>query len=269
MPKKKKKPHSNNAQPAVSTCPLPRTQVVFLVQASPRFHFGRGVEAYGAGHYEEAVRLFRLAAAQGHAIAQCHVGVCFARGQGVAQDREQAVAFFRLAAAQGHAAAQFNLGGCFERGKGVEQDREQAVAFFRLAAAKGHADAQFNLALCLLARGAENDQDEALRLLHEASDSGLEVATAELAGLAAAKKDLALAGKLRKRARKQAKVRAEPDHLAYLDRMNVGDATRCHNEGCDKQEASLSAKRRGVGAVESVCVAWSVASHRDRFLVRR
>jgi TPR repeat protein len=264
---------------------------LLFVQVSPRSHFERGVEAYEAGHFEEAVRLFRLAAArgharaqfnlavcfengkgveqdfeqavefyrfsaaQGHAEAQCNLGVCFKHGEGVEQDLEQAVAFYRLAAAKGHALAQCNLAACFELGEGVEQDLEQAVALYRLAAAKGDAGAQFNLAMCFgRGRGVEQDQNEALRLLHEASDSGLELATARLAGLAAAEKDLALAAKLRKRTRKQAKASAKPENLAYLDRLNIGDATRCHNEGCDKEEASLSAKRRGVGAVESVCV---------------
>jgi uncharacterized protein len=46
----------------------------------------------------------------------------FENGQGVAQDYAEAVRLYRLAAAQGHADAQFNLGDMFENGQGVAQD---------------------------------------------------------------------------------------------------------------------------------------------------
>jgi TPR repeat protein len=59
--------------------------------------------------YAEAVRLYRLAAAQGHAYAQYHLGHMFEIGQGVAQDRAEAIRWFRLAAAQGNAIAQERL----------------------------------------------------------------------------------------------------------------------------------------------------------------
>ena len=58
----------------------------------------------------EAVRLYRLAADQGHADAQYNLGVMYANGQGVAQDDAEAVRLYRLAADQGDADAQYNLG---------------------------------------------------------------------------------------------------------------------------------------------------------------
>jgi len=51
------------------------------------------------------VRLFRLAAEQGYADAQFNLGNMFTNGQGVAQDREEAIRWYRLAAAQGNAFA--------------------------------------------------------------------------------------------------------------------------------------------------------------------
>ena len=53
----------------------------------------------------EAVRLYRLAAAQGHAVAQYNLGKMFASGRGVAQNDAVAVRWYRLAAEQGHAGA--------------------------------------------------------------------------------------------------------------------------------------------------------------------
>ena len=85
--------------------------------------------------------LYRLAAAQGHAHAQCTLGYLLNKGRGVAQDRAEAVRSFGLAAAQGDAAAQYHLGAMFYNGLGVAPDRVEATRWYRLAAAQGHAGA--------------------------------------------------------------------------------------------------------------------------------
>ncbi len=69
----------------------------------------------------------------------------FSNGLGVAQDYAEAVRLYRLAAAQGHALGQNNLGVMFEKGLGVAQDRAEAIRWYRLAAAQGHANAQISL----------------------------------------------------------------------------------------------------------------------------
>jgi TPR repeat protein len=98
-----------------------------------------------AQDYAEAVRLYSLAAAQGHASAQVNLGTMFYNGQGVAQDYAEAVRLYRLAAAQGYADAQYGLGYMFENGTGVAQDAAEAIRWYRLAAEQGDADAQWQL----------------------------------------------------------------------------------------------------------------------------
>jgi TPR repeat protein len=63
-------------------------------------------------------------------------------GQGVAKDDAEAVRWYRLAAAQGHAGAQFNLGNMFAKGRCVAKDDAEAVRWWCLAAAQGHVSAQ-------------------------------------------------------------------------------------------------------------------------------
>ena len=75
------------------------------------------------------------------ATAQFHLGVMFDNGQGVAQDFAEAVRLYSLAAAQGHAYAQLSLGLMFENGEGVAQDTAEAIRWYRLAAEQGHAGA--------------------------------------------------------------------------------------------------------------------------------
>ena len=69
----------------------------------------------------EAIQLYRLAAEQGIAGAQCRLGVMYAEGRGVTQDDEESVRWFRLAAEQGDAEAQGGLGLAYSTGRGVPQ----------------------------------------------------------------------------------------------------------------------------------------------------
>ena len=76
-------------------------------------------------------------AQHGHAVAQFNLGVMHDFGQGTPKDPEQAVKWYRLAAAQGHGGAQFNLGGLYFDGLGVPRDLVRATMWFTLSAAAG------------------------------------------------------------------------------------------------------------------------------------
>jgi hypothetical protein len=104
-------------------------------------------DGYGgvAKDHAEAARLYSLAAAQGHAVAQTGLGFMFSNGQGVAQDYAEAVRLYNLAADQGHANAQNSLGFMFSNGRGVAQDRAEAIRWYRHAASQGHVQAKSNL----------------------------------------------------------------------------------------------------------------------------
>jgi hypothetical protein len=65
----------------------------------------------------------------------------FEEGRGVAKDDAEAVRLFRLAAAQGVAGAQCNLGFMFEYGLHVAKKRAEAIRLYRLAAAQGNTNA--------------------------------------------------------------------------------------------------------------------------------
>ena len=88
--------------------------------------FQAGVAAHNRQDYATALREFSSAAGQGDAAAQYNLGLMYAQGQGVAQNKKQAAAWYRKAAAQGHAAAQYNLGLMYNNGEGVAPDKQQA-----------------------------------------------------------------------------------------------------------------------------------------------
>jgi hypothetical protein len=72
----------------------------------------RAMVLLGSGDPEngrEAVRLFRLAADQGHARAQLLLGTMYESGRGVPRDLTEATRLYQLAAAQGHLGARIFL----------------------------------------------------------------------------------------------------------------------------------------------------------------
>ena len=91
------------------------------------------------------LEMYRKAAEQGDAEAQCNLGELYANGTGVPQDYEQAVAWYREAAEAGNSQGQNALGVMYHNGTGVPQDYAQAVAWYRKAAEHGLALAQKNL----------------------------------------------------------------------------------------------------------------------------
>ena len=98
---------------------------------------GRGV----VKDYAQAVKWYRLAAEQGHELAQFALGSMYFNGKGVVQDYAQAVNWYRLAAEQGQASAQFNLGVMYFNGKGVVQDNVYAHMWWNIAASSGNVNA--------------------------------------------------------------------------------------------------------------------------------
>ncbi len=62
--------------------------------------FEVGVEAWGRGDYDTALREFRLLAEQGHAQAQVNLGIMYSQGRGVPKDYVTVYRWYTLAAGQ-------------------------------------------------------------------------------------------------------------------------------------------------------------------------
>ena len=92
---------------------------------------GRGVPQ----DFAEAVKWFRLAAEQGHALAQTSLGAMYLE-QGASQDFAKAAKWLRLAAELGEPLAQAILGSVYNTGQGVVQDYVEAHKWLNLAAAQ-------------------------------------------------------------------------------------------------------------------------------------
>lgn len=124
----------------------------------------------------EALKWYRLAAAQGHASAKYNIGDSYFEGEGVEKDMAEGVKWYLSAALDGHVAAQNDLAFCYDHGLGVASDPAEAVRWFRIAADHGDAEGAFNLAVCYeTGRGMPHnrpDEVEALRWLRMSAEEG-------------------------------------------------------------------------------------------------
>ncbi len=78
----------------------------FGVPLPPETDFEIGVDAWGRGKYETALKEFRLLAEQGHTEAQMNLGIMYSQGQGVPKDDVQAYGWYTLAGGHGNALAE-------------------------------------------------------------------------------------------------------------------------------------------------------------------
>ena len=153
-----------SAAPAPAA-PSPET----TFQSANAYWNGTGVEK----NEVEAVRLYRIAADQGHAPAQVSLGYAYDVGRGVAQSDAEAIRWYRLSAQQGNARGQLNLGYLYEVGRGVTQNLGEAVRLYRLAAEQGNAIAQANLGYMYdHGRGVAKSDAEALKWYRLSAESG-------------------------------------------------------------------------------------------------
>mmetsp|Transcript_17922 Transcript_17922/g.61577 ORF Transcript_17922/g.61577 Transcript_17922/m.61577 type:complete len:370 (+) Transcript_17922:68-1177(+) len=122
---------------------------------------------------EKALKLYQLAAAQGHAGAQMQLGLSYHHGDGVAQSPETAASWYFQAAKQQYPHAQLYLGLLFFDGHGVQQSFEESVRWLHLAAAQGLPDAYYTLGVCYAqGKGVAKNDAEALIWFQRAAAEG-------------------------------------------------------------------------------------------------
>ena len=92
--------------------------------------------------YQQAFRLFNMAAEKNYAPAQDKLGWMYQNGWGVEKDYLKAKEFYLKAVNQGNHLAQASIGFLYYKGLGVEEDLEEALKWYKKAAAQGHQTAK-------------------------------------------------------------------------------------------------------------------------------
>lgn len=96
--------------------------------------------------WTEAVERFRKAAEQGYADSQYNLGVLYAEGKGVEQNKIKAGEWFAKAAIKGHPDAALDYGIMVFRGDGVKKDEKVGAEWLLVSAKRGNPVAQNRVA---------------------------------------------------------------------------------------------------------------------------
>ena len=126
----------------------------------------------------EAVRWYRLAAAQSEPRAQFSLGSLYATGAFGAPDPQTAAAWYRRAAEGGNKEAQCNLGAMYAQGVGVAKDPEEAARWYGAAARQDDEAAMYNLGS--LYYGDFHKPEEAVVWFQRAAERGYSAADVAL-----------------------------------------------------------------------------------------
>ncbi len=93
--------------------------------------FNEALRAEEAGNYAEALRLYKQAAAQGHAGAQNNLATLYNNAQGVEQSYDLALKWYERAALRDNGFAMLNLGKVYHYGRGVSVDKQKAKEWYK------------------------------------------------------------------------------------------------------------------------------------------
>ena len=147
--------------------------LLLLVQHQASADFMTAEAAFRRGDHPEAYQACKSEAEAGDPDCQVLVGYLFQEGLGVPENVTEAIRLFRLAAKRGLAVAQFRLGITYARGLGVPSNYAEAARWYHLAAAQGDPIGEYLLAMAMAeGRGIDKDWVRAIELLHDAADRG-------------------------------------------------------------------------------------------------
>lgn len=143
-----------------------------------------GEAAIAEENYEEAYKLFSVAAKKGEADAEYGMGVLYNEGWAVDKDSAKAFSWFQKAALQNHPPAQYSVGNAYFKGFGVETNIPEAEIWWDIAARNGYSQAQFNLGMLLFnSNGPDEAKEQGIAWTRAAAKQGVVWADKQLAAI--------------------------------------------------------------------------------------
>ncbi|KAI8357433.1 hypothetical protein B0O80DRAFT_383929 [Mortierella sp. GBAus27b] len=103
--------------------------------------------------FDEAIKLLRRLATNGHAESQHYLAECHASGftsKSGKPDYDKAFPLWVQASKHGHPDAAYRTGRCYDEGLGTRKDNARAVQFYRKAASANHPGAMWRLGVVTL-----------------------------------------------------------------------------------------------------------------------
>lgn len=140
-----------------------------------------GFQAFTAGNYEKALRLWLPLAEKDDADAQYNLGILYQKGLGVEKNPKTAFIWYKRASANGHTDAMYNLGIMYNKGRVVYRSPKDATRWWEKSAKLGNAEAQFNIGVeYFYGRNIGKDIPKALMYWKKSARQGNQSARAAL-----------------------------------------------------------------------------------------
>lgn len=169
-----------------------------------------GIMAYQRGDYATAMSELEKAAGRGDAQAYYNLGIAYAEGKAVPQDRAKAVSLYQQGAGKGSVLAAYNLAQAYRKGEGVVLDHGQAAKWYEFAAKRGDYRAGNELGLLYVeGKGVRRDLIEGFAWIYPATH-------AEIMDDKAMANAMQLAGMLTKDQIQTAQARGQSYYKRYM-----------------------------------------------------
>lgn len=169
-----------------------------------------GIAAYQRGDYATAMNELEKAARGGDAQAYYNLGIAYAEGKAVPQDRAKAVGYYRQGAGKGSVLAAYNLAQAYRKGEGVALDYAQAAKWYAFAAKRGDYRAGNELGLLYVeGKGVPRDLIEGFAWIYPATH-------AQIMDDKAMANAMQLAGMLTKEQVQAAQARGQSYYKRYM-----------------------------------------------------
>lgn len=146
-----------------------------------------GNDCYLKQEFEQAVMYYEQAHKLGDVRATNNLAMCYAGGEGVAQNYDMAFKLYEKAAKKNYADAQVSLGTLYMNGQGCKKDYKKAIKWLEKAAKQKNdveaaSDAMYLIGLCYYygGNGIKRDTQKAKQWISKSAALGNETAIENL-----------------------------------------------------------------------------------------
>jgi len=145
----------------------------FSISALQASELEDGFQAFTAGNYEQALRLWLPIAEKDNHEAQYNLGILYMKGLGVEKNEKTAFIWYKRAAANGNTDAMYNLAMMYNQGRVIYRSPKDAFKWWKKSAELGNASAQFNLGVVYVyGRSVKQNTEEALKWWKKSARQG-------------------------------------------------------------------------------------------------
>jgi hypothetical protein len=206
--------------------------------------------------YDQAFKLYKIAADKEHTYAEGQIGMLYALGLGTEHDWTKAIEYLNKAADAGDPEALYMLAGFHCDGRGVPPSRKKSIELFERAANQGHVEAMLELGIMCNSDDfpdIKQDWNKANIWFKDAAKAGLQEANYYAGSIMASRGSTDAALALFKEAAKRGHLLSEIQvGRYYMNRQKFEEARKWFNMAREQGSTTVPRELRILGLRESM-----------------